>query len=186
MNHLESKTVLKSSSRSRWSARHEACKSLCISWNEIISALHAISNDSTEKALTRNEAIALRRSLTNMDTCFLSILWNDILERFDKVNKQLQSVYTFSTLVGTKLKEKITILQHYEFIHAQKLIDIYPNVGNAIRIFLIAPISNCTAERSFSALKRVKNYLRSSIGEEKLNNLAVLYIYRFVSAQKNR
>lgn len=104
MNHLESKTVLKSSSRSRWSARHEACKSLCISWNEIISALHAISNDSTEKALTRNEAIALRRSLTNMDTCFLSILWNDILERFDKVNKQLQSVYTFSTLV---LRHKI-------------------------------------------------------------------------------
>ena len=37
-------------------------------------------------------------------------------------------------------------------------------------------ISNCSGERSFSALKRVKNHLRSSMGQKRLNSLALLCI----------
>ncbi|XP_017474754.1 PREDICTED: uncharacterized protein LOC108365266 [Rhagoletis zephyria] len=52
----------------------------------------------------------------------------------------------------------------------------YPNVEIALRMFVSIPISNCSAERSFSVLKRVKNYLRSSLSENKLNALALLTI----------
>ncbi|ESN93471.1 hypothetical protein HELRODRAFT_88724, partial [Helobdella robusta] len=45
-----------------------------------------------------------------------------------------------------------------------------------IEIFLTIPLSNASGERSFSVLKRIKNYLRSTMGEQKLNNLVVLYI----------
>ncbi|ESO12182.1 hypothetical protein HELRODRAFT_62217, partial [Helobdella robusta] len=38
------------------------------------------------------------------------------------------------------------------------------------------PLSDASGERSFSVLKRIKNHLRSTMGEQKLNNLAVLYI----------
>ena len=37
-------------------------------------------------------------------------------------------------------------------------------------------ISNCSGERSFSLLKRVKNQLRSSMGQKRLNSLALLCI----------
>ena len=37
-------------------------------------------------------------------------------------------------------------------------------------------ISNCSGERSFSVLKRVKNQLRSSMGQKRLNSLALLCI----------
>ena len=37
-------------------------------------------------------------------------------------------------------------------------------------------ISNCSGERSFSALKRVKNHLRSSMGQKRFNSLALLCI----------
>ena len=37
-------------------------------------------------------------------------------------------------------------------------------------------VTNCTAERSFSCLKRVKSYLCSSMTEDRLNNLAILSI----------
>jgi len=38
------------------------------------------------------------------------------------------------------------------------------------------PIANCSGERSFSALKWVKNYLRSTIGQQRMNNLSLLTI----------
>ena len=36
--------------------------------------------------------------------------------------------------------------------------------------------SNCRAERSFSCLRRIKNYLRSKLSQENLNSFAVLTI----------
>jgi hypothetical protein len=37
-------------------------------------------------------------------------------------------------------------------------------------------VTSCSGERSFSALKRVKNYLRSTLHQGKLNTLALLII----------
>ena len=39
---------------------------------------------------------------------------------------------------------------------------------------LCIPATNCSSERSFSCLKQVKNYLRSTLSQEKLNALALL------------
>jgi hypothetical protein len=52
---------------------------------------------------------------------------------------------------------------------------IFPNV-EIIRVFLSMAVTNCSGERSFSALKRVKNYLRSTLHQGKLNALALLFI----------
>jgi len=48
----------------------------------------------------------------------------------------------------------------------------FPNVDIALRM----PITNYSVERSFSTLKRVKNYLRTSLEGDKLNPLSVLAI----------
>ncbi|CAH2096804.1 unnamed protein product [Euphydryas editha] len=61
-------------------------------------------------------------------------------------------------------------------LHSQSLRDIYPNVDIALRIFLSIPATNCSGERSFSTLKRVKTYLRASMGQDRLNALALLSI----------
>ena len=45
-----------------------------------------------------------------------------------------------------------------------------------LRLFGTIPVSNATAERSFSALKRLKTYLRSTMGEERLTGLALLHV----------
>ena len=36
--------------------------------------------------------------------------------------------------------------------------------------------TNCTGERSFSGLKRIKNEQRATLGQEKLKSLAILFI----------
>jgi hypothetical protein len=54
--------------------------------------------------------------------------------------------------------------------------DTFPNVIVALRIYLTLPSSNAGGERSFSCLKRVKNYLRSTLSQDKLDYLALLCI----------
>lgn len=39
------------------------------------------------------------------------------------------------------------------------------------------PPTTATAERSFSVMKRVKTYLRSTMGQERLSSLALLHIH---------
>jgi hypothetical protein len=50
--------------------------------------------------------------------------------------------------------------------------NFFPGIHSLIQIF-----SSATAERSFSALGKIKSYLRSTMGEERLSGLATLYIY---------
>ena len=56
------------------------------------------------------------------------------------------------------------------------IIDVFPNVYIANRLFLTIPITNCEAERSFSTLKRVKNMHRSTMVHSRLSNIARLTI----------
>ena len=63
-----------------------------------------------------------------------------------------------------------------EFFYDQHLEEVFPNVNIALRIFFVMAVTNCSAERSFSCLKRIKNYLRSTIGQDRLNALALLCI----------
>ena len=46
-------------------------------------------------------------------------------------------------------------------------------------------VSSAECERSFSALKRIKSYLRTSMSEQCLTNLAVLSIKRDLSNDLN-
>lgn len=55
-------------------------------------------------------------------------------------------------------------------------IGCYPNVSIAYRIMLTIPVTVASAERSFSKLKLLKNYLRSSMSQERLSGLAILCI----------
>ena len=46
------------------------------------------------------------------------------------------------------------------------------------KLLLVMPATNATSERSFSALKRVKTYLRSTTGDSRLNHLMVLHVHK--------
>jgi len=55
--------------------------------------------------------------------------------------------------------------------------DFFPNIYVLLKIFATLPISTAAAERSFSALKRIKDYLRSTMAESRLNGLALMHIH---------
>jgi hypothetical protein len=51
-------------------------------------------------------------------------------------------------------------------------------VVNLLKLFLTLPVTSCTAERSFSCLRRLKTFLRSTLTQKRLNHIAVLHCHR--------
>jgi len=49
-------------------------------------------------------------------------------------------------------------------------------ISLALRMYLVLMVSNCSAERSFSKMKLIKNRLRTSLGNERLSDLALMSI----------
>ena len=64
------------------------------------------------------------------------------------------------------------------FLTKAKLTAQFENVTTLLRLVLMLPISSAHDERSFSCLKRVKTYLRSTMTEDRLSNLACIAINR--------
>jgi hypothetical protein len=73
----------------------------------------------------------------------------------------------------TLLDNLMSALEILQFI---TVADCYPNVSIAYRILLTIPVTVASAERSFSKLKLLKNYLRSTMLQERLNGLATCSI----------
>jgi hypothetical protein len=57
----------------------------------------------------------------------------------------------------------------------------FPNLFKFCQLVLTLPVSSASAERSFSTLKRVKTYLRSSMTDNRLNHLCLLSSERELS-----
>ena len=55
--------------------------------------------------------------------------------------------------------------------------DLFSEVDKMIRIYLSILVTTATAERSFS-LCRIKTYLRSTMSEQRLNNVMLLHVHR--------
>ncbi|XP_042415109.1 uncharacterized protein LOC122004259 [Zingiber officinale] len=91
-----------------------------------------------------------------------------------------------SDIDGHELFMELTLLKHSSPIEAKRAIDVlnhlkdvddcYLNAYIAYRILLTISVIVATAERSFSKLKLIKNYLRSTISQERLNGLVMLSI----------
>ena len=62
---------------------------------------------------------------------------------------------------------------------ALKLCDIrfFPNINALLRLACTIPVSSNPCERSNSALRRLHHYTRTTMGEERLTNLALLHIH---------
>ena len=56
------------------------------------------------------------------------------------------------------------------------LSDAFPQFEILVRLFLTLPIGIASAERSFSVLRRLKTYMRSTMGQQRLSDMALLAI----------
>ncbi len=101
---------------------------------------------------------------------------NDFNE--SELSTQLQIFGTNFTETQCKatitLKEALTFLQCLS--EGQRA--FFRQVCFLARLILVLPATNAASERSFSTMRRIKSYLRSTMGQGRLNHLMVLNIYQ--------
>ena len=58
------------------------------------------------------------------------------------------------------------------------LVKSFTEIAKLLNILIAIPMCSTEAERTFSALKRIKTYLRNTMGQSRLNSLKVFTISR--------
>eukprot|EP00795_Rhopilema_esculentum_P001844 gene1844-16336_t len=97
------------------------------------------------------------------------------------------AVKSFPFFDGTKLQSELSVIySRPEFrqccgavpllhhLMESNLADTFSETVQLLKIIMTIPMSSCEAERCFSTLKRIKNFLRNTMSEERLNALAML------------
>ena len=56
--------------------------------------------------------------------------------------------------------------------------NMLPEVSTLLQIYFTLPVTTATAERSFSALRRLKTFLRSTMTQPRLNSAMLLHVHK--------
>ena len=71
------------------------------------------------------------------------------------------------------------MIEHLLLLCQEKdLVTTFPVIYNSLKILGTVPVTSCECERSISVLRRTKTYLRSTMGQDRFSDLALLYIRR--------
>ena len=54
----------------------------------------------------------------------------------------------------------------------------FPNIYEMLLLMATTPVTSCECERSFILLRTINTYLRSTMSENRLNVLSLLYIHK--------
>ena len=74
--------------------------------------------------------------------------------------------------------KRSTVAEHLIVFREIEPRRMFPAVENLLRLLLTWPASSCEAERSFSALRRLKTWLRPTMTQTRLNHVAICHVHR--------
>ena len=107
-----------------------------------------------------------------------------------------ETVQFYPHLIKEKLKTELTVFYARNDINSyakltdlmlkiykQNLVSSFSELLNLLQILVVTPMTTSEAERCFSTLRRVKSFLRSTSGEDRLSALAMLSIEKRMVAE---
>ena len=89
---------------------------------------------------------------------------------------QLKSDHKVFTHAKKKLPDTTSASVLFKQFYENKTLGLMPELSKVLKIFSVIPATSCSSERSFSSLRRLKTYLRNTMGQERLSNLAIMLI----------
>ncbi|CAL9706252.1 unnamed protein product [Knipowitschia caucasica] len=104
--------------------------------------------------------------------------------RIDGVIEQYPEIH-----VGNLKVQLPMLLSRYRFKSVGEVVDtlkemspevraLFEEVEKLVRLLLVVPVASAEAERSFSALKRLKTWLRSTMTQKRLNHVIVSHVHQ--------
>ncbi|XP_042216759.1 uncharacterized protein LOC121862522 [Homarus americanus] len=79
--------------------------------------------------------------------------------------------------------KRMTTMDFLTFLHEKKLTEVFPNLWVALRICATLPVTVSAAEQSFSKLKLIKTYFRSTMARQRLSGLAIISVNHALSRE---
>ncbi|KAL4112857.1 hypothetical protein QTP88_016577 [Uroleucon formosanum] len=107
------------------------------------------------------------------------------IEEFSEVVKSINSLY--GPLLDNFEEEAITWYEIWlkktcdpntQIIDLLEESKYYPAVNTALQIAITLPATSCSVERTFSALRRIKTWVRSTMSNMRLSSLALIHIHK--------
>ena len=90
------------------------------------------------------------------------------------LEKELADWKRYCVNMSKETSEKLcNLIFLFNFVNG----DVFPNVKILLHIGCVLPITTCEAERSFSGLRRIKSYMRSTMQEDRLTGLALMHLH---------
>jgi hypothetical protein len=117
----------------------------------------------------------MRKSVNVFVNEYKGDICKDGVEVVDYTADLMGEIESFRWCFGNQLKRMSSVS---EVLALLKDVDMstYSKLLSAVVIFVTLPVTVASAERSFSKLKLIKNYLRSSISQDRMDSLAILSI----------
>ena len=99
-------------------------------------------------------------------------------EDLDKSLIETQSQIFSSKYVDATSKVSLKEIFDYLRTLTEDQRAFFSEVNHLAKLILVMPASNAASERSFSTMRKIKNYLRSTMGQVRFNNLMILNMYK--------
>ena len=92
-----------------------------------------------------------------------------------QLGTQLETLHSnFKGNANTRLKD---IVDYFKSLPVESR-GLYNQILTLLTLILVMPATNAISERSFSQLRRIKTYLRSTMSQERLNHCMILNAYQ--------
>ena len=121
---------------------------------------------------------ACNNQIVDEDTLtFVCNFYGDDLRKND-LRAQLEIITT--TLKGTTSQPEWTLPKVVTYMQGlgRGAREHLASICTLLKLILVMPATNAVSERSFSAMKRVKNYLRSTMTQQRLNHLMIMHVHK--------
>lgn len=102
---------------------------------------------------------------------------------YQKLNDTYPSIFNLqklenelSVIYSCDIKQNLDPIKLFNYICNNDLNDVFFETVKLLKLFFTIPVTSASSERSMSTLKRIKTYLRNSMGNERLSALSTLSI----------
>lgn len=183
-------------------AKFKVC--FCFAWFQLIDTLTAcldrrFTNNADLQAYALAEDLLLCHQSDHADLEWLEAECMRVTAFFNDVDskglaKDILSMSNFLQTTNKKLLEEsrsvinFTSIKDYSAFLCFKgapFQALFPQLVKLMQLLLIVPATSASAERSFSCLRRVKTWLRSTMTQDRLNSVALLHANRCLTPNLN-
>ena len=191
-------TVIKPLCATRWLCRLEAIQSALDQYPVVLQSLQEMASGVTNTATKANGLldrfqkgkVFLGLTMAAKPVAILEQLNSALQAKSANVSGMVEAVKTSSTHISIQRTDEafhqlftaaVKKCEEYQLAyrsmeHAVRL--LFPQVLVLLKLLLVCPVSSCECECSFSALRRLKTWLRATMAQSRLNHVPICHVHR--------